>query len=148
MAHYALLDKNNVVTQVFVGKDENQEIDWEIEYGKIHNCICKRTSYNTVGGIHYDQTENGAVPSQTQEKAFRKNYAGIGFYYDEARDAFIEPQLHKSWILDETSCLWRPPVAKPSIGYWIWNEKDKIWVDEPQGLVHQFIDENGVKKPL
>lgn len=107
MAHYALLDENNIVTRVIVGADENFENkDWEIEYGNFFSQRCKRTSYNSYGGVHY---KTNGEPSEDQSKAFRKNYAGIGFYYDEARDAFIPPQKDESWILNETTCLWEKP---------------------------------------
>lgn len=94
MAHYAILNENNVVTQVFVGKNENENgIDWEQYYG------AKRTSYNTYGGVH---RLNG-VP-------FRKNYAGIGFTYDPVRDAFIPPKPDgPTWLLNESTCLWEDP---------------------------------------
>jgi len=109
MAHYALLDENNIVTRVIVGRDENDgDQDWEIEYGNFLNQRCKRTSYNTYGGVHYNA--NGE-PSEDQSKAFRKNYAGIGFYYDEERDAFIPPRKDESWVLNETTCLWEKQDA-------------------------------------
>ena len=68
-------------------------------------------SYNTRGGVHYDP-ETGE-PSADQSKALRKNYAGRGYSYDAERDAFIEPKPFESWTLNETSCLWEPPVAMP-----------------------------------
>jgi hypothetical protein len=112
MAHYVILDENNIVINCHVGKDEDDivlddngnPIDWEIYYG------AKRTSYNTRGGIHYT---NG-IPSVDQSKAFRKNYAGIGYYYSEGRDAFIPPRPYPSWILDEFSCQWVAPVPYPN----------------------------------
>lgn len=122
MAHYAFLDENNIVTQVIVGADENEGgTDWEQEYGAL------RTSYNTHGGIHYN-SETGE-PSEDQSKAFRKNYAGIGFYYDEERDAFIPPSPFPSWILNEQSCLWEPPTPMPQEGLWRWDEETISWVD-------------------
>jgi hypothetical protein len=116
MAHYAILDENNVVTQVIVGKDESDIVDgisdWETYYGG------KRTSYNTKGGIHSE----GGVP-------FRKNYAGIGYTYDPQRDAFIPPKPLPSWVLNEQSCLWEPPVPMPDdrILFWNWNESEQKW---------------------
>lgn len=98
MAHYAFLDENNLVTQVIVGKEEGEEgIDWEVHYGNFQGQLCKRTSYNTLGGIHL----NGGTP-------YRKNYAGIGYTYDEVRDAFIPPKPEGSWILNEDTCTWKP----------------------------------------
>lgn len=96
MAHYAFLDSNNIVTEVIVGKNEHENgIDWEQYYGEFRGQICKRTSYNTQGGIHL----TGGI-------AFRKNYAGIGMTYDPARDAFIPQKPPGEWILNEDTCLW------------------------------------------
>jgi hypothetical protein len=126
MAHYVFLDENNIVTEVIVGKEEFEDgVDWEIHYGNFRNQICKRTSYNTIGGIHY-QHDN--TPSKDQTKAFRKNYAGIGYYYDEQRDAFIPPKPFPSWVLNEFSCLWEPPILYPNDGnYYDWNEENQSW---------------------
>ena len=112
MAHYAYLDENGIVTNVIVGKDENEGgVDWEVYYG------AKRTSYNTRGGIH----QSGGTP-------FRKNYAGIGFLYDSTRDAFIPPRPFASWILEESSCLWNPPVPYPNDGNkYEWDEQATNW---------------------
>jgi len=112
MAHYAILDANNTVVQVIVGKNEDellngQPIDWEVYYGG------KRTSYNTRGGVHY-QSDN-TTPSADQSKAFRKNYAGKGDIYDPVRDAFIAPKPTPDAVLDEATCQWIMPVAD-SIG--------------------------------
>jgi len=79
--------------------------------------IWKQTSYNTVGGVH----NNGGTP-------FRKNHAGIGYIYDEDRDAFIPPKPFKSWILNEDTCLWNSPVAYPQDGNrYKWNESTLTW---------------------
>lgn len=119
MAHYAFLDSNNIVLRVIVGKDEG-DVDWE-EYYK-----AKKTSYNTRGGIHYDPITK--QPSADQSKAFRKNYAGIGYAYDETRDAFIPPNPFPSWSLNEESCNWVPPVEYPEDGnYYEWNEDNQTW---------------------
>lgn len=121
MAHYAIIDENNLVIQVIVGKDENEDgINWEEYYG------AKRTSYNTIGGIHYNP--DNKQPSEDQSKAYRKNYAGIGFTFDEQRDAFIPPKIFDSWILNEKSCLWEPPIPMPETGGpWEWNEDLIDW---------------------
>ncbi len=118
MAHYAFLNENNVVTEVIVGKDESEDgIDWEQHYGEVRGQVCKRTSYNTKGGVHI----SGGTP-------FRKNYAGIGHMYDEQRDAFIPPQPFASWVLNEQSCLWEPPVPMPVDGQrYKWDEPTKSW---------------------
>lgn len=129
MAHYAVLDENNIVTGVYVGKSEDEvvmdtdgnPIDWEIYYR------AKRTSYNTMGGIHYQQ--NGE-PSPDQSKAFRKNYAGIGHTYDTIRDAFVPPKPYPSWVLDEVSCQWVAPIDTPLPNRkWDWNEDIMEWVE-------------------
>ena len=125
MAHYAFLNMSNIVTEVIVGKDETDgPTNWEMHYGNFREQVCKRTSYNTKGGVHYT---NG-VPSDDQSKAFRKNYAGLGYTYDETRDAFIPPQPFDSWVLDEQSCLWEAPVAMPDDGQqYTWNEETTSW---------------------
>jgi len=95
MAHYAFLDENNVVTEVITGIDETslfEGLDPETWYGNFRGQVCKRTSYN--GNI-------------------RKNYAGIGYTYDETRDAFIPPKPENidgiEFILNEDTCLWELP---------------------------------------
>jgi hypothetical protein len=117
MAHYAFIDENYIVTEVIVGKDESN-FDWERHYGDIRGQLCKRTSYNTIGGVH----TTGGMP-------FRKNYAGVGFTYDPVLDAFISPKPYASWTLNETSCLWEAPVAHPSDGnLYSWDEETTSWV--------------------
>lgn len=129
MAHYALLNDKNFVTSVISGADEIYIIDGldtETNYSILYNCVAKRTSYNTRGGIHYQSDNN--TPSQDQSKAFRKNYAGIGYYYDPIRDAFIPPKPYPSWTLNEESCLWDSPVPYPSDGkMYEWNEDILNW---------------------
>ena len=110
MAHYAFLDENNVVTEVITGIDETELIeglDTEKWYGNFRNQLCKRTSYN--GNI-------------------RKQYAGIGFSYDEINDVFIAPQPYLSWALDN-DFNWQPPTPRPEGMGWYWNEADQVWVD-------------------
>ena len=121
MAHYAYLDENNIVTMVIVGKNEGEDnIDWEQYYG------AKRTSYNTKGGVYYDSNTN--EPHSDQTKAFRKNYAGIGYSYDPVRDAFIPPKLFDSWILNEQSCTWEPSVPYPNDdNSYFWDEETLSW---------------------
>ena len=128
MAHYAILDENNMVTSVITGRDENDTAggvtDWEAYYGNRMNAVVKRTSYNTYGGIHYTDGE----PSADQSKAFRFHYAGIGFTYDADRDAFIPPKPFESWVLDEDTCLWDAPVAYPEDGEdYTWDEESTSW---------------------
>jgi hypothetical protein len=130
MAHYAFLDDNNIVTQVIVGRDEDDLpegiTDWEVYYGEKMGQRCLRTSYNTVAGVH---TGGG--------EAYRGNYAGIGFKYDETLDAFIAPQPFPSWTLNEATYSWEAPVAYPEDGgVYVWNENKKEWeavvVDEAE----------------
>jgi len=81
--------------------------------------IWKQTSFNTYGNVH----SGGGTP-------LRKNYAGIGYIYDEDRDAFYVPQPHASWTLNETTCLWEPPVSMPtddSNTIFSWNESERSW---------------------
>jgi hypothetical protein len=94
MAHYARID-NGIVTQVIVAESDFMAImpgEW------------KQTSYNTRGGVHYDPATG--EPSADQSKALRYNYAGIGYTYDAARDAFIPPKPSDDAVLDEATCLW------------------------------------------
>ena len=123
MAHYAFLNNSNIVTEVIVGKDEGEEgTDWEVHYGNFRGQTCKRTSYNTQGGVH----TGGGTP-------YRKNYAGTGYTYDEARDAFIPPKPYPSWLLDETTCLWEAPVTMPDDGeQYQWGEATTSWVLVPE----------------
>ena len=121
MAHYAVLNEKNIVTQVFVGRDEDDLPDgiddWETYYAP-EGFTVKRTSYNTVGGQHL----LGGEP-------FRMNYAGKGFSYDPDRDAFIPPKPFESWVLDETTCLWQAPVDMPDDGQaYVWDESVGEWV--------------------
>jgi hypothetical protein len=120
MAHYAFLDSNNVVTEVIVGKDETDTShDWEQWYGEFRGQVCKRTSYNTFGGVHI----GGGVP-------LRKNYAGIGSTYDEQRDAFIPPKPFPSWLLNEDTCLWNAPTPVPADNKpYYWDEASLSWVE-------------------
>lgn len=118
MAHYAFLNMQNIVTEVITGKDETEgPTNWEIHYGNLREQVCKRTSYNTSGGVHLQ----GGTP-------FRKNYAGIGYTYDFSRDAFIPPKSYDSWTLNENSCQWEAPTAYPDDGNpYEWNEGTQAW---------------------
>ena len=121
MAYYALLDENNIVTQVISGIDETEDApegytDWEDFYGQFHSLTCKRTSYNTLANTHRD----GGT-------AFRGNYAAVGYKYDSTNDVFYEQEPYPSWTLNETTWLWEPPVAYPETGRWIWNEENQEW---------------------
>jgi hypothetical protein len=123
MAHYALLNENNIVIQVITGVDENiiqTDLDgtvvggsteaWEQFYATrpwLNATYCKRTSYN---------------------HNIRKQYAGIGFTYDVVNDIFIAPQPYPSWSLD-SNFDWQSPTPKPTEGIWIWNEDILNWVE-------------------
>lgn len=112
MAHYAFIDEENIVTQVIVGRDENDLPEgitsWEEHYGKNFGQRCIRTSYNSN---------------------IRKNFASVGFTYDEALDAFIPPKPFDSWVLDEETCQWVAPIAKPEEGSYVWDEETGAWVE-------------------
>ena len=127
MAHYAILDSNNVVIHVTTGKDENNtdyerdgKSSWEEWYRDYFNAHdCKRTSYNTHANVH----RLGGTP-------FRKNYAGKGYTYDSSKDAFISPKPFASWVLNETTCNWEAPVSYPTDGKnYNWNEDTTSWVE-------------------
>lgn len=104
MAHYAFLDKKNIVTEVIVGRDESEIVDgisdWEAHYGAIRGQRCLRTSYNTFQGEHLE----GGTP-------FRGNYAGIGYSYDQALDAFIPPKPGEEYVLNPATYSWELPEA-------------------------------------
>lgn len=120
MAHYAFLDSNNIVTEVITGVDEEiiqADLDgtqvggsseaWEIFYSNFRNQVCKRTSYNGN---------------------YRKNYAGIGYKYDEERDAFIPPKPFNIWVLNEETCRWESPIPYPTDGLrYVWNDNQGVW---------------------
>ena len=127
MGYFARLDENNFVVKVhtlnnnvFTVNGIEDEIFANTFLNNLHktNAIYKQTSYNTYGGVHVID----------QSKAFRKNYAGIGYYYDPIRDAFIPPKPFPSWTLNEESCLWDSPVPYPNDGkMYAWNEDILNW---------------------
>jgi hypothetical protein len=126
MASFAKIENNIVTTVVSVVneviKDSNgiEQEQLGIDFlNQLYNTNdnWKQTSYNTHGGIH----NNGGTP-------FRKNHAGIGYTYDEIRNAFIPPKPFNSWILNETTCIWESPVVYPTDGNrYIWNESTLSW---------------------
>jgi hypothetical protein len=121
MAHYAKVN-NNTVVQVIVAEPEFFATFVDSSPGE-----WIQTSYNTRGGVHYKPNSN--EPSDDQSKALRKNYAGVGYTYDPERDAFVPPRLFASWILDEDTCLWQPPVPYPNDDkLYDWNEDDQAWI--------------------
>lgn len=119
MAHFAEIDENNIVTRVLVVADAQAERGQEFltnDLGLGGTWI--QTSYNTVGGQH----TNGGTP-------LRKNFAGIGFTYDSAKDAFIPPKPFPSWLLNEASCLWEAPTPMPVVEgkFYTWDEDTTSW---------------------
>ena len=121
MAHFAKLGPGNIILTVEpvsndIATTEQAGIDF---LNNLYNTrdVWKQTSYNTVGGVHL----KGGTP-------FRKNYAGIGYSYDQTRDAFIPPKPFVSWTLNEETCLWEAPVAYPDDGQkYLWNEETQQW---------------------
>jgi hypothetical protein len=125
MAHFAKLGVGNIIEAVHVVSNdiaisEQAGIDF---LNNLYNSrdVWKQTSYNTSGGVH----SSGGTP-------FRKNHAGVGYTYDQTRDAFIPPKPFNSWILNETTCLWEAPVAMPTTElednkYYFWNESILNW---------------------
>jgi hypothetical protein len=123
MSHFAKLDKNNIVIFVTVGRQEDD--GKEAELCERTGDVYKQTSYNTIGGVYYDPITR--EPGD-QSKAFRKNYAGLGYTYDAGRDAFIPPKPFDSWLLVEETCQWEAPVAYPTDGFtYSWNEAEVDW---------------------
>lgn len=130
MASFAKIGLNGKVIEVLsvnneILKDSNgieQEVNGIDFLTKLTGYpIWKQTSYNTHGGVH----SSGGIP-------LRKNHAGIGYTYDEDRDAFIPPKFFKSWILNEDTCIWESPVAMPTTEleknqYYFWNESIINW---------------------
>ena len=120
MAHFAKIKNNIVETVVVVSNDIATTEEAGINFlNNLYNTndVWKQTSFNTAGGEH----KLGGTP-------FRKNYAGIGYTYDESRDAFIAPKPFDSWILDEDTCIYQPPVPLPIDGkQYFWNEENQTW---------------------
>jgi hypothetical protein len=119
MAHFAEINENNIVIRVLVVGDDQEERGQEFLADDLGlGGIWKKTSYNTQSGVHV----LGGTP-------LRKNFAGEGYTFDEARDAFIPPKQYESWILDEETCLWQAPIAYPTDDLmYIWDEESQDWV--------------------
>ncbi len=121
MAHFAKLGVGNKVEKIEVVSNdiattEQQGVNFLNNLYKSRD-VWKQTSYNTKAGEH----KLGGTP-------FRKNYAGIGFTYDQTRDAFIPPKLYNSWTLNETTCIWEAPIPYPDDNNrYVWNETTKQW---------------------
>lgn len=114
MAHFAKLDDNNIVLEVNVVNNESLD-----------------PSNEEASGIAFLTEWSGGYSNWKQtsyNNNFRKNYAGIGYFYDASKDAFIAPKPYPSWILDEESCRWQPPVAYPTDDKsYVWNEQIVNW---------------------
>ena len=126
MAHFAKLNEENIVTQVIVvdNKDILDENGQESEQKGIDFCA------NLLGG-KWIQTSYNAN--------FRKNYAGKGYSYNQALDAFIPPKLYNSWILNETTYKWDAPIPYPTDGAtYVWNETTLSW-DATTELIQTYI---------
>jgi hypothetical protein len=122
MGHFAKV-VNGIVTQVIVAEPEFFQTFVDTSPGE-----WVQTSYNTRGGIYYNPNSN--EPAEDQSRALRKNYAGIGDTYDSIKDAFIPPIPFPSWVLNEDTCCWEPPVAHPTDGkLYDWNEEQKNWIE-------------------
>jgi len=119
MAHFAKLDENNVVLEVNVIDNENLLDSNGIEQEEVGVAFLVQWS---GGYTNWKQTSyNGNI---------RKNYAGIGYVYDTARDAFIPPKPYASWVLKEDTCTWESPVPYPEDGnYYVWDEATTSWVE-------------------
>ena len=130
MAHFAKIGLNSEVIEVLsvhndvlkdANGDEQEALGLDFLTKLTGWAIWKQTSYNTRSGVH----KLGGTP-------FRKNFAGEGLTYDEARDAFIHKQPYPSWILNETTCRWDSPVPQPSLpdpdGKVKWDEENQAWV--------------------
>jgi hypothetical protein len=131
VAHFAKLDENNIVVFVTVGRDEDdgKENELTVRTGDIY----KQTSYNTRGGVYYNI--DGTV-SLDQSKSLRKNFASVGYFYNEQLDAFIPPKPFESWILNEDTCQWNAPVPYPTDAgtpenpkRYTWDETQTSWVE-------------------
>jgi hypothetical protein len=129
LAHFARI-KNGIVDYVVVGRDEDENREDELAHD---GWIYKRTSYNTRGGVHYGPD---GQPSADQSKAFRKNYAGLGYSYDADRDAFIPPKPFNSWVLNEETAQWEAPTPMPEDAgtgeppkRYTWDEDTVNWVE-------------------
>lgn len=123
MAHFAQLDENNIVIQVIVAGDEYESTGEEL-YAEIAGGVWKRTSYNTINGSH---VLNGTP--------FRGNYAGVGFTYNETLDAFIPPKPFNSWVLNESTFNWVPPIPVPDASpTWMWDENTQSWIEPVRPL--------------
>ena len=106
MGHYARVENGKVVEVIKASSSfiENFPGNWI------------KTSYNTHAGVHFEN-----------KTPLRKNFAGVGYIYDPEKDAFIPPKVYDSWVLNEETCLWEPPIPMPEEGSYVWNEQTQSW---------------------
>lgn len=117
MAHFAQLDENNIVLQVIVVSDESTSTEDGLENENVGIAFCRKILGENT---NWKQTSYNA--------RFRKNYAGIGYTYNEILDGFIAPKPYPSWLLDEETCRWYPPVPYPTDeNRYLWNEETLTW---------------------
>jgi len=128
MAHFSKLGVGNIVERVEVVSNDIATTEQAgVEFlQNLYNdrATWKQTSFNTRGGVH----KTGGTP-------FRKNYGGVGYKYDQTRDAFISPKPYNSWTLNENTCLWEAPIPMPELtqeqidnnNYYEWNETNQTW---------------------
>jgi len=132
MAHFAEINDNNIVLRVLVVPDEEEHRGQDYlsqDIGISGRWI--KTSYNTKSGVHYDPISN--APSLDQSKTLRKNYAGIGFFYDDRIDAFVlpKPEGFPSWVVNSFTGQWEPPKTKPDNGKeYYWDESTVQWIED------------------
>jgi hypothetical protein len=131
MAHWAEIDENGIVLQVTVGdnNDPNGDEGYQWLIDNLGGTWIK-ASYNTRNGVHYgpDGKPDGGL-------AFRKNYPGVGYTYDKTRDAFIPILPHETWVLDEETCNWVPPIPYPTDGKpYKWSDTLKTWEPGPTDI--------------
>ena len=115
MAHFAELDEKNVVLRVVVVVDSECVDSDGMESEQIGQEFCQ----GLLGGRWVQTSYNNNI---------RKQFAGIGFIYDEAADVFVAPQPFPSWVLDENHD-WQPPTPMPAEGRWYWNEDELEWAE-------------------
>ena len=128
MSHFAEISgSNNIVTRVIVAEQDF------IDSGAVGSgSDWVQTSYNTRAGVHHGDVSGSYVPDGGV--ALRKNYAGVGYTYDEERDAFIPPKPFDSWILNDDTCVYDSPVERPDDGNrYIWNEDTTSWDEADMG---------------
>jgi len=125
MAHWAEIDENNIVIRVTVGDNDDPAGDEGYQW-LIDNLggTWIKTSYNAIAG----KWRNPETEEITENPGLRKNYASIGYSYDPIRDAFIPPKQFNSWVLNEDTCDWEPPIIYPNDGgVYSWNEEILNW---------------------